>query len=106
MIMMKGMMMTEYRIKGAFFENIKDSGPAFTGFVEIDGVKTQMALWPKTSAAGQNYLQVSEDKKGKKAAAPSSGGHSPFKARKPIGNDPPGKPIPHDDDDDGDMIPF
>jgi len=97
--------MTEYRIKGAFFENIKDSGPAFTGFVEIDGVKTQMALWPKTSAAGQNYLQVSEDKKAKKIAAPSSGGHSPFKARKLVGNDPPGKPVPYSDGMDDD-IPF
>src|SRR6266550_2750674 len=56
-------LMTEYRVKGAFFENIKDSGPAFTGFVEIDGVKTSIALWPKRSAAGANYLQCSEDKK-------------------------------------------
>ena len=101
--------MTEYRIKGAFFENIKDSGPAFTGFVEIDGVKTQMALWPKTSAAGQNYLQVSEDKKGKRDAARSNSGPpfttsgSPFKSKKLVGNDPPGKPIPNDMDDD---IPF
>ncbi len=100
--------MVEYRVKGAFFENIKDSGPAFTGFVEIDGVKTSIALWPKRSAAGANYLQVSEDKKGKKDAPPPSSG-SPFKARKPIGNDPPGKPIPGDDEDDtfgNDRIPF
>src|SRR6266566_3490895 len=97
--------MPDYRVKGAFFENIKDSGPAFTGFVEIDGVKTSIALWPKRSAAGANYLQVSEDKKGSKKDSPSGGGvGSPFKPRKPIGNDPPGKPIPHDDMDD--EIPF
>lgn len=72
--------MVEYRVKGAFFENTKDTGPAFTGFVEIDGVKTPMALWPKTSAKGENYLQVSEDKK-KAAAAPAP--RSPFKAREP-----------------------
>ncbi len=100
--------MTEYRVKGAFFENIKDSGPAFTGFVEIDGVKTSIALWPKRSAAGANYLQVSEDKKQSKKAAASSG--SPFKPRKPIGNDPPGE-LPRRRDDDpfdngGEDIPF
>jgi len=98
--------MTEYRIKGAFFENIKDSGPAFTGFVEIDGVKTSIALWPKRSAAGANYLQVSEDKKQAKKAAASPAG-SPFRPRKPIGNDPPGKPVPDDDDPFGnDSVPF
>jgi hypothetical protein len=71
--------MNDYRIKGAFFETEGDTGPAFTGFVEIDGVKTNIALWPKTSAKGQNYLQVSEDKK-KQAA--SSRMRSPFD-RKP-----------------------
>ena len=94
--------MVEYRVKGALFENTKDSGPAFTGFVEIDGQKTMLALWPKTSAQGQNYLQVSEDKK---RAAPAGGTvpptKSPFAPRKPV--------VPKKDDDpfdDGDNIPF
>lgn len=99
--------MVDYRIKGAFFENEKEVGPAFTGFVEIDGVKTMMALWPKTSAAGKNYLQVSEDKKkGGTKPAPNS----PFKPRQSNpqpnlrGNDPVGR---EDDDlDDGSEIPF
>lgn len=93
-------MMPEYRVKGAFFENVKDVGPAFTGFVEIDGVKTSIALWPKTSAAGANYLQVSEDKKKPGAAgggAPPA--KSPFKPRQPA----PTRPQPNDMDDD---IPF
>jgi hypothetical protein len=76
--------MNDYRIKGAFFENVKDTGPAFTGFVEIDGVKTSIALWPKTSAKGQNYLQVAEDKK-----KPVQQSRSPFRPRQPVtGNDP------------------
>lgn len=83
----------QYRIKGAFFENLKGGGPAFTGFVEIDGVKTQIALWPKTSQAGQRYLQVSEDKKKPMAAGPVPPKAAPFKPR----------PRPSDMDDD---IPF
>lgn len=89
--------MPEYRVKGAFFENVKDVGPAFTGFVEIDGVKTSIALWPKTSAAGANYLQVSEDKK--KPGAAGSGtppAKSPFKPRQPV----PPRSQPNDMDDD------
>ena len=54
--------MVEYRVKGAFFENDKASGPRYTGFVEIDGVRTNIALWPKVSAKGDDYLQVSEKK--------------------------------------------
>ena len=75
--------MVEYRVKGAFFENTKDVGPAFTGFVEIDGVKTSIALWPKTSAKGDNYLQVSEDKKKVTAAGGGTPMKSPFKPREP-----------------------
>ena len=56
-------MQNNYRVKGAFFENMKPTGPAFTGFVEIDNVRTEIALWPKTSQKGVNYFQVSEDKK-------------------------------------------
>lgn len=95
--------MPEYRVKGAFFENVKDVGPAFTGFVEIDGVKTSIALWPKTSAAGANYLQVSEDKKKPGAAGGGTPpAKSPFKPRQPAVQP---KPAP-DDDMDNDTIPF
>jgi len=65
-------MQNNYRVKGAFFENMKPTGPAFTGFVEIDGVRTEIALWPKTSQKGTNYFQVSEDKGKKKPAQPGS----------------------------------
>jgi len=73
--------MPEYRVSGAFFENEKDSGPAFTGFVEIEGVKTAIALWPKTSKAGKNYLQVSEDKKKAAAGGAAPQAKSPFRPR-------------------------
>jgi len=53
--------MVEYRVKGAFFESDK-GGPKYTGFVEIDDVRTNIALWPKVSAKGDDYLQVSEKK--------------------------------------------
>ena len=96
--------MVEYRVKGALFENTKDSGPAFTGFVEIDGVKTSLALWPKISAKGDRYLQVSEDKK---KTSPPPSVNSPFKPKagglvKPIqrGND------PRDDFEDDSDVPF
>lgn len=84
--------MTEYRVKGALFENTK-GGPAFTGFVEIDGVKTMLALWPKVSAAGNDYLQVSEDKKqqqkydakqGNDAAPRAPAVRSPFQPKLPM----------------------
>jgi hypothetical protein len=107
--------MTEYRVKGAFFENPKDSGPAFTGFVEIDGVKTPMALWPKRSAAGANYLQVSEDKRQAQKQSNKAAGNSPFQPRLPKtereeirrlqGNDPQGE-LPRRDSDMDDDIPF
>ena len=71
--------MTQYRISGALFENKRDKGPRFSGVIEIDGKKEQIALWPKISAKGHEYLSVSEDKK-KDAAA---GGPSPFKPRAP-----------------------
>lgn len=86
-----------FRVSGAFFENKKDTGPAFSGFVEIDGVKTNITLWPKTSKAGQNYLQVSEDKKPRTTSGgPQSG--SPFKPRQPAA-----RPQQNDMDDD---VPF
>ena len=88
--------MNEYRIRGAFFENPKDTGPAMTGFVEIDGVKTHLALWPKVSAKGQNYMQVSEDKKN----APAQ----PQRPRSPFGNRQPA--ITRNDNTDDDFPPF
>lgn len=97
--------MPEYRVKGALFENKKDIGPAFTGFVEIDGVRTLLALWPKTSAKGDNYLQVSEDKKRPGAAGGGTPpAKSPFKPRQPAAQPNLRKPEP--DDDDPDSIPF
>lgn len=93
-------MQSKYRISGALFENQKDRGPAFTGIIEIDGVKHSIALWPKTSAKGMNYLQCSEDKK---KPVPTGGGPqsgSPFKPRTP-----PSPPLlSHNDMDDD--IPF
>jgi hypothetical protein len=91
-----------FRVSGAFFENKKDTGPAFSGFVEIDGVRTNITLWPKTSKAGQNYLQISEDKKPKIPSGGSQSG-SPFKPRQTPAT--PKKTWP-DDDDGGDSIPF
>lgn len=75
----------KYRVSGAMFENTK-AGPAYTGFVEIDGVKTNIALWPKRSAKGQDYMQVAEnkmlDKSGGTGVAPRApAANSPFKAR-------------------------
>lgn len=95
--------MTEYRVKGAFFENEKNVGPAFTGFVEIDGVKTSIALWPKRSAKGANYLQVSEDKK--KSQEPPANPNSPFRPRIP-NQQPNLRASGNDPRDDGDDIPF
>lgn len=91
--------MPEYRVSGAFFENTK-GGPKYTGFVEIEGVRTKIALWPKVSAKGDNYLQCSEDKK-KDAGPAAGGGGSPFKPRaRPIqGNDPRGSTLPDIDDE-------
>lgn len=92
--------MAQYRVQGALFEIDRESGPAFTGFIEIDGVKTMLALWPKTSAKGQNYFQIAEDKR-KADASNRPKPVSPFKPKpKPPsgGNDPFG--------DDGDPIPL
>jgi hypothetical protein len=86
-----------YRVRGALFENERDTGPAFTGFVEIDGVKTAVALWPKTSAKGQNYLQVAENKKrqqqvDQRSPPPRSPFNRPHQPQRPLNaprNDPP-----------------
>lgn len=100
----------KFRVSGALFENDK-GGPAFTGFVEIDGVKTNIALWPKRSAKGNDYLQVSEDMK-KSVQAPSAPQiGSPFKKRQPAPNPNLRGSGTKDDPDDpfgdgGDAIPF
>ena len=70
--------MAQYRISGALFENKRDRGPRFSGVIEIDGKKENIALWPKTSAKGHEYLSVSEDKKQQDK---NSSGPSPFKPR-------------------------
>lgn len=93
----------QYRVKGAFFESDKPTGPAYSGFVEIDGVKTKLVLWAKTSAAGQQYLQVSEDKKLVGGPVPS-GGHAPARGFTPAAKRQPAPPRPNDMDDD--EIPF
>lgn len=59
----------KYRVNGAIFQNNKPNGPMYSGVVEIDGVKTYIALWEKRSAAGNDYLQISEDKKAADKAA-------------------------------------
>jgi hypothetical protein len=90
--------MQKYRVSGAMFE-ATGNGPAFTGFVEIDGVKTHIALWPKRSAKGDDYYQVSENKprqQGQGAATPQQ--RSPLKPRRSDNDDPFG--------DGGDSIPF
>ena len=69
----------QYRVRGALFENENPNGPAFRGFIEIDGVKTQITLWPRTSNKGQNYLAVSEDKPKPDAPRPKS----PFGRQQP-----------------------
>lgn len=99
--------MPEYRVKGALFENERDTGPAFSGVIEIDNVKTFITCWPKKSAAGKNYLQISEDRK-KAASSPATGGggRSPFQPRKPTQqpNLRGAGSLPHDDMDED--IPF
>lgn len=100
--------MPEYRVKGALFENERDSGPAFSGFVEIDGTKTHITCWPKTSAAGKNYLQISEDRKKAVGGAGAPPPRSPFKPRQPAAQpNLRGSGNRVDDDlDDGSDIPF
>jgi hypothetical protein len=76
----------QYRVGGAIFKSTKSAGPEFTGFVEIDGVKTNIALWPKRSAKGQDYWQVGENKMLEKdaAVAPRAPAqHSPMKPKPP-----------------------
>ena len=94
----------KYRVSGAMFPNDKPNGPVFSGFVEIDGVKTHIALWEKQSKAGNDYLQVSEDKRAAEKAAGQSGGGGASKFRRPAASPTSGKPNPNLDMDDD--IPF
>lgn len=105
------MQSNKYRVSGAFFEKGHPNGPAFSGFVEIDGVKTHIALWPETSKSGMNYLSVREDKRKNQAqgAAPQGGPapRSPFgqrQAPRPQGG--PVRPSANPNDDMDDEIPF
>jgi hypothetical protein len=69
--------------------------------IEIDGVKTYVALWEKVAqSSGKQYLQISEDKRAaeKAAGGPAQGGGA-SKFRRPA----PTSPKPNDMDDD---IPF
>lgn len=97
------------RVAGAIFQNTSGRGPEYTGVVEIDGVKTQIALWPKVSQGGKNYLQISEDRKRPQGAGPGaprpSGSPMP---QRPQGYQPgrPAQPKKPDDDDMDDTIPF
>src|SRR6516162_4532497 len=65
------------RVGGALFERQNPNGPAFSGFVEIDGVKTHIALWSNTSKAGQPYLGVTEDVRAAQRDAQKAAGQGP-----------------------------
>lgn len=97
--------MTSPKISGAIFANNYPNGPSYTGVVEIDGQKYEVALWEKTAkSTGKPYLQVSENKKKGAGAgqAPQVLGaaRNMFKtaAKPPV--------APPVDDMDGDDIPF
>jgi hypothetical protein len=49
-------------IKGALFPSKYDTGPMAKGFVEIDGVRHQLAVWKNTSKTGEEYWGVTQDK--------------------------------------------
>lgn len=98
-----------YRIGGALFSKDIPNGPVFSGTIEIDGVKHAISLWEKTSAAGNQYLQISEDKRGQakidggnpnpNLRGSAGGAVNKFKRPTPA---PPSKPSNDMDDD----IPF
>lgn len=91
----------KYRISGALFAKTAQNGPVYAGTIEIDGVKHAIAIWEKTSAAGNQYLQISEDKRAQAKldgnAGPAGGGTSKFRRPSP-------PPVPSSDMDDD--IPF
>lgn len=92
----------QYRINGAVFQNDRPNGPIFSGTIEIDGQKSYISLWEKTSKGGKAYLQISEDtyaaQKAAGAAPQGQGAASKFRRPAP-------KPAPNNDDMDDD-IPF
>lgn len=96
------------KISGALFEkqNASPNAPAFTGFIEIEGVKHNIVLWHKTSGKGLPYLQVAEDKR--KNEQEASGGNAYTQktqttAAPQYGQKRPAKPEDFDPDD---SIPF
>ncbi len=80
-------------IKGALFP--RERGPRYTGIIEIGNEKYQIAVWEKTSAKGNVYLQISEDRKRDQPQQQGGGGASAY-ARK----------TPHQHNDMDDDIPF
>lgn len=101
----------QFRVGGALFEVENPNGPAFSGVIQIEGVEYKVACWPKTSAAGKNYLQISEDKRAREASG--GGGQQNRFTQRAIGGpspgyklgNPPDKPGNRNDDMDDD-IPF
>jgi hypothetical protein len=88
-----------YRISGALFHKDIPNGPAFSGTIEIEGQKYNISCWPKTSKAGNSYLQISEDKRADKPNPHGGGMASKFKRPSP-----PVAPSKNNDMDDD--IPF
>ncbi len=73
----------QYRISGAIFKNESGRGPEMSGFIEIEGKKENISLWPKRSAKGQDYWQVSENKmQDKNQPSPAPAMNSPMKPRR------------------------
>lgn len=88
------------RISGAIFAKEIPNGPVYAGVIEIDGVKHQISLWEKTSAKGNSYLSISEDKRAAQQDAPKTA--SQYAPKRPAAPKPSGG-LPKDMDDD---IPF
>ena len=75
--------------------------------LEVEGVEYRIALWEKKSAAGNAYLQVSEDKKAQEQNAQPGGGAPQPRS---LGlRSPPTRPMTspaRDNEDPDDEIPF
>src|SRR6516225_2553783 len=69
---------TPKRVTGALFERDNPNGPALSGFIEIEGVKTYIAIWPRTSKAGQGYYGIDEDKRKAEREAQKAQGQQRF----------------------------
>jgi len=99
-----------YRVSGALFYKEITNGPALAGTIEIEGQKYNISCWPKKSKAGNDYLQISEDKRSDKQTTGGNamaGGASKFRRPSP----PVGPKKPDDDSDPDDpfgpeKIPF